>query len=409
MTECSFGYRAQMESGKEMVGTINAESEESARSAIEALNLKVMDIWKAGTAIRGGPLTAAEFKAFNEQLVMLVKAGLPLEAGMELLSAGMGGRHANIVAAINTDMKAGMTLAQAVEKHGRRFPPDYAMLLDAAVKTNSLSDVLVNLSHHLELRRKLHESLFNALGYPAFVLAAMIIVGAIFSWYVLPLYAQLAVASIHGTGFSRSTYTVPPPWPTEVLLVLGDNATLIIGIIVAIIISSILFWLLFRRRPIMLNFRDWVAGHVPVLGPAIRAAMIARWCDALRVGVISGMDLPQGIELACAVTGSPVMTACGSSMTFAMERGLPMDKALMESALPPAVGTAIQSGIAGNNLGETLTVLTQGYSKEAERRIAMLPAILTPLLLVVLSFIVAFVLWGLIAPFTVLLRSLTGS
>ena len=406
MSQRSFGYRAERGSGGEFVGTLNAENEQSARSVLESLNLRIKELWAAGGPVGGGPLTAAEFKAFNEQIEMLVKAGLPLETGLELLAAGKRRRKGDIISEVHADLQSGMTLAQAAEKHANRFPPDYAMLLDAAIKTNTLSPVLLSLSHHLEMKRKLRESLFNAFGYPAFVLAAMILVGAIFSWYVLPLFARFTGYWTHEHG--SHPLTARPPWPTAVLLFLGYHATFIVCVIAAAVLCCFGFWVLFRRRPVMANIRDWIAAHVPVLGPAVRAALIARWCDGLRIGVVSGMDLPQAVELACAVTGSPMISACGSNMNFAMERGLPIDKVVAESALPPAIGTAIQSGVAGNNLAETLTVLSEGYTKEAETRIAMLPAILTPALLVLLSFIVLFTFWGLTAPFLKLLRELTG-
>lgn len=407
MSQRSFGYRAERGSGGEFVGTLNAENEQSARSVLESLNLRIKELWAAGGPVGGGPLTAAEFKAFNEQIEMLVKAGLPLETGLELLAAGKRRRKGDIISEVHADLQSGMTLAQAAEKHANRFPPDYAMLLDAAIKTNTLSPALLSLSHHLEMKRKLRESLFNAFGYPAFVLAAMILVGAIFSWYVLPLYSGILIYSHAGRSGPLGAHTVLP-WPTAVLLFLGYHATFILCVIAAAVLCCFGFWILFRRRPVMANIRDWIAAHIPVLGPAVRAALIARWCDGLRIGVASGMDLPQAVELACAVTGSPMISACGSNMNFAMERGLPIDKVVAESALPPAIGTAIQSGVAGNNLAETLTVLSEGYTKEAETRIAMLPAVLTPALLVLLSFIVLFVFWGLTAPFLELLRELAG-
>lgn len=95
-------------------------------------------------------------------------------------------------------------------------------------------------------------------------------------------------------------------------------------------------------------------------------------------------------------------------MNFAITRGLPIDKAVAETALPPTIGVAIQAGIAGNNLPETLEVLSEGYSKEALTRIAALPALITPILLILMSLIVVLVFWGLMGPFNNLLSSLTG-
>ncbi len=405
----SFGYRAQVEGGGEIVGSINAADEAAARQSLESLKLQVRELWPTGKALKTRPFNADDFRAFNQQLAMLVKAGLPLETGLDLLTSERGGRRRNnVINAINTDLKSGTSLADAVAKRGTDFPPDYAMLLEAGVKTNNLSHVLINLGAHLEMRQKLRDSLFKAFGYPMFVLAAMIAVGAFMGWYVFPLYDRFIARYINSSPKIWSGLSQHLPWPTALLFFLGQNTTPILIIICAAIAGGVLIWLLLRRRHIGLTLRDWAAEHLPIFGPAVRASLIARWCDGLRMGVISGMDLPQSIELAGAVTGSPMITACGSSMNFAISRGLPIDKAVAETALPPAIGVAIQTGMTCNNLPETLNVLSEGYSKEAQLRIAALPAIITPVLLVILSLIVMLAFSGLVAPFIRILNSLTS-
>jgi general secretion pathway protein F len=409
MADRTFGYRATLESGQELVGTLNATDESAARQALENLKLTVLQIWPAGAAQHAAPLGPDDFRSFNQQLAMLVKAGLPLEAGLDLLATESGSRKQNkSLAAINADLKGGMSLADAVARHGRSFPPDYAMLLEAGVKSNNLSQVLTSLGEHLDMRQKLRESLFQAIGYPAFVLAAMIGVGAFMGWYVYPLFQRFATSYSRSGSLVGSTALKHEPWPTALLLLLGRNTNLILGGITVVIAAGIVVWLVVRKRPIGLTLRDWAAENLPILGPAVRAGLIARWCNGLRLGVTSGMDLPAAIELAGAVTGSPMIIACGSNMNFAIARGLPIDKAVAESALPPTIGVAIQAGIAGNNLPETLAVLSDGYSKEARTRIAALPAILTPILLILLSLIVVLVFFGLTGPFIRLLSSLTG-
>lgn len=407
MANGSFGYRAQVDGGGEIVGAINAADEAAARQTLESLKLQVRELWPTGKALKTRPLNADDFRAFNQQLAVLVKAGLPLETGLDLLaSERRDRRRSKVINAINDDLKSGTSLADAVAKRGRDFPPDYAMLLEAGVKTNNLSQVLINLGSHLEMRQKLRDSLFKAFGYPAFVLAAMIAVGAFMGWYIFPLYHRFIAPPMHNSSIMWHGPLRRLPWPTALLLFQGRNTTPILIVVFAAIIAGIAIWFLLRRRPIGLTLRDWVAEHMPIFGPAVRASLIARWCDGLRMGVISGMDLPQSIELAGAVAGSPLIAACGSTMNWAISRGVPIDKAIAETALPPTIGVAIQTGITCNNLPETLNVLSEGYRKEAHIRIASLPAIITPVLLVVLSLIVILVYYGLLAPFISLLNLL---
>ena len=407
----SFGYRAQLASGRELSGTLNAADQAAAISALEALQLKVLELWPAGAPTRTRPLGAEDFKSFNQQLALLIKSGLPLETGLQLLAADAPrGRRVSVLSHISADLQAGLTLPQAVEKHRHEFPPDYARLLDAGIRTNNLSDVLVNLGNHLDLRQKLNESLFRALAYPVCVIAALLAVMAFLGLKVFPYFQQfirqwMITSRLHLFYGSKTPHT---PLLTTILLTCGAHAPVFVAVIVAFAVLAIGFWLIFRKRPVMLFVEDWIALHVPVLGPMLRAGFIARWCDALRIGVVSGLDLPQAVEMANSVTGSPALTADGTQMNEAMSRGLPLNQASPGRMLPTSVAATIQSGIAGNNLPETLTVLSEGYTREAQTRMAIAPAIVTPVVLLFIGVMVFLVIYAIALPFVQLLQGVGG-
>ena len=407
----SFGYRAQLDSGRELSGTLNAPDQAAALSALNALQLKVLELWPAGAPTRTRPLGAEDFKSFNQQLALLIKSGLPLETGLQVLAADAPrGRRVSVLSHISEDLQSGLTLPQAVEKHRGEFPPDYARLLDAGIRTNNLSDVLVNLGNHLDLRQKLNESLFRALAYPVCVIAALLAVMAFLGLKVFPYFQQfirqwMITSRLHLFYGSKTPHT---PLLTTILLTCGAHAPVFVAVIVAFAVLAIGFWLMFRKRPVMLFVEDWIALHVPVLGPMLRAGFIARWCDALRIGVASGLDLPQAVELANSVTGSPALAADGTQMNEAMSRGLPLNQAPSGKMLPSSVAATIQSGIAGNNLPETLTVLSEGYTREAQTRMAIAPAIVTPVVLLFIGVMVFLVIYAIALPFVQLLQGVGG-
>ncbi len=407
--DLSYGYRAQLASGQELSGTLNAPDQAAAMSALEALQLKVLELWPAGVPTRTRPLGAEDFKSFNQQLALLIKSGLPLETGLQLLAADAPrGRRVSVLSQISADLQAGLTLPQAVEKHRNEFPADYALLLDAGIRTNNLSDVLVNLGNHLDLRQKLNESLFRALAYPVCVIAALLAVMAFMGLKVFPYFQQfirqwMITSRQHLFYGSRIHHT---PLITKILFYCGVRAPAFVAVIVAFAVLAIGFWLIFRKRPTMLYLEDWVALHIPVLGPMLRAGFIARWCDALRIGVVSGLDLPQAVELADSISASPALTADGTQMNVAMSHGLPLNQTPSGKMLPSSVAATIQSGIAGNNLPETLTVLSEGYTREAQTRMAIAPAIVTPVVLLFIGVMVFLVIYAVALPFMQLLAGL---
>ena len=407
----SFGYRATLDSGRELSGTLNAADQAAALSVLTSLQLKVLELWPAGAPARTRPLGAEDFKSFNQQLALLIKSGLPLETGLQLLTADAPrGRRPNALAHISADLQAGLTLPQAVEKHRAEFPPDYALLLDAGIRTSNLSQVLVNLGNHLDLRQKFRDSLFRALAYPICVIAALLAVMMFTGLKVFP-YFQSFIQQWMTTSREHLFYGIRTPHMpllTRAILYCGVHAPAFVALIVAVVVLILGFWLVFRKRPVMLHVQDWVALHIPVLGPTLRAGFVARWCDALRIGVVSGLDLPQAIELANSVTASPALTADGVRMNQAMSRGLPLHQTPPGRMLPASVAATIQSGIAGNNLPETLTVLSEGYTREAQARIAIAPAIVTPVVLLFIGVMVFTLIYAMALPLLQLLKGVGG-
>src|SRR5436305_728989 len=53
---------------------------------------------------------------------------------------------------------------------------------------------------------------------------------------------------------------------------------------------------------------------LPLVGPVLRFALVARWCDAARLAVSAGLDLPAAIEMAADATGSKGLAEDGREM-----------------------------------------------------------------------------------------------
>ncbi len=405
----SFGYRAQLASGRELSGTLNAADQAAAISALEALQLKVLELWPAGAPTRTRPLGAEDFKSFNQQLALLIKSGLPLETGLQLLAADAPrGRRVSVLSHISADLQAGLTLPQAVEKHRHEFPPDYARLLDAGIRTNNLSDVLVNLGNHLDLRGKLNEALVSALAYPACLVVALLGVLTFMGLEIFPRYQRFAAqwmsSQRHVFGFNPQQQGLPVL--TRAVIFCGVHTPFIAITLAAIVVLMLALWPMLRHRPAGLNIRDWLARRLPLIGPAVRAGLVARWCDGLKIGVASGMDLPEAIKLAGAITSSPAIGMDARRIAEAVSRGVPVTSAVPGRMLPATVAATIQSGIAAHNLPDTLATLAESYRRQAESRLAILPAVIAPVVLVIIGIVMFGVIYGMATPLFDLFRSI---
>jgi type IV pilus assembly protein PilC len=146
---------------------------------------------------------------------------------------------------------------------------------------------------------------------------------------------------------------------------------------------------------------------LPLIGPVLRASLVSRWLDAVRVGVQAGLDLPAALSLAGDATGSPGLVRDGRAMSESLTAG----RALTSTdtvLLPPTVPAAIEFASGHNDLPTTLETLTELYQRQAELRLESVPTVLTPLLLIFMAVTVGVILAGLFMPLVSIIQAMTS-
>ena len=96
---------------------------------------------------------------------------------------------------------------------------------------------------------------------------------------------------------------------------------------------------------------------MPLFGPPLRWNLVARWCDAIRVGAEAGVDLGQSIELADDVVASPAISSDGAELLAALHAGQPLARAGNLRMLPATVPAAMDLAIAKSDLPNVMATL----------------------------------------------------
>ena len=395
----TFAYQAQTLDGAAISGTIDAPSLDHASRQLLGLRLRVIEIEPVGRpAAKAKALRGADFLAFNQQLTQLTAAGLPVEHGLKLIARDMrSGRLSRTIEEVVAELERGTPLGEAFEKFQQRFPPLYGKLVAAGVRTNNLSGMLLNLGRHMELVTRLRSMLWRALSYPAMVMAALGVVLIFLGFVVIPQFGSL----YRGFGIQL-------PGATTALMAAARWVPWVIIILLALIVLSPLIWQIVRLMGIDRPIVDHLIIPLPLVGPVLERNLIARWCDAVRLGVQAGLDLPAAIDLAGDAVGSPTLREDGQKLSDALAKGQPLDQAQPTRLLPTTVTTVIALGSQQHDLPNMLGTLSQMYQQQAETRLAMIPGVLTPILIIFISIVIGVVVAALFIPFLSLLRALMG-
>lgn len=392
----SFAYTAQGFDGQPMNGTIEAADLESATKQLRSLQLRIVQISPV-TAQRPRALSGADFAAFNQQLANLSAAGLPIEHGLRLIAEDL--RHGGLAQSVRdvaSELERGTPLGEAFHKHQRQFPPLYGAIVDAGVRAGNLPHVLLNVGRHLELVARLRATLWKSAAYPLMVLAGLFVVLVFIGQVVLPKFTEM----YHGLLVEL---------PGITLLVFGAArfapALLVLGL--AVFLGSPVLALALRVMNLDRSAKDLLI-PLPIIGPVLRRNLIARWCDAMKLGIQANMDLPAAVEMAGRVVGSPSVQRDAARIIARIASGEPLDRNVGKLwVIPPPVLSVIQFAAERNDLPASLETLSRMYEQQAEMRLSSLQTVLMPLLLMCVALMVAITIIGLFAPIISLFQAVT--
>ncbi len=134
----TFEYHALTDSGRLMLGTLEASCNEQAGDMLREMNLSVNSL----TAVKEPKIRSAigrsEFIMFNQQLASLTKAGIPLEKGLrELADDVKSSKMKKLILEVADDLDGGIAVETAFEKRKKRFPALYGRIINAGGQIRS--------------------------------------------------------------------------------------------------------------------------------------------------------------------------------------------------------------------------------------------------------------------------------
>jgi type II secretory pathway component PulF len=222
---------------------------------------------------------------------MLLAAGLPLLAGLELLARQerVEARRAAL-ANLAATVRSGIPLSQGLGKGPGRFDPLSVSLVRAGEAAGALDDTLLRLARVLEASARLRSRLLAALAYPTLVaLVAGVVVGAMLL-FVVPRFEQLFLAQFPGRtlpGLTRGVLGLSH-------FVLQHGLWCLVS---APLLGAVVLWA-GRRNGWR---RKWQSGirRLPLVARVWQAVWVARWARAVPAGARvldfaggSGRNLP---------------------------------------------------------------------------------------------------------------------
>jgi type IV pilus assembly protein PilC len=393
-----FEYTAQTYDGRPVTGTIDAADLDDASRRLTDLRLRIIRLDPSKRPARSKPLNGEDFALFNQQLAHLAVAGLPIEQGLRLIAEDLqAGGLAQSIRDVAGEMERGVPLADAFQRHEKQFPSLYSTLIDAGVRTGNLSGVLLNLGRHLELVNRLRAAIWRSAAYPLTVVAGLLCILLFLAHFVMPQFQEI-----------YRGWMIQLPAATRLLFALMSWVPLLSILAIIVLFGYPVAWTSLRTFHLDRAAAD-LALPIPLIGPILHKNLIARWCDAMRLGVEAGIDLPAAVQLACTIIGSPALSRDCKTIIGQLTSGQSLDSAAKRlRILPPPVLAVVQTSADRNDLPHALATLSAMYQQQADMRLSSIQALLTPALIIGVGIVIGFVVVGLFSPLIALIQAISS-
>ncbi len=330
-----------------------------------------------------------EVMVFTRQFSVMIKAGVPIVRCLEILSEQtQNKRFRQIILEVTQSIETGNTLTDALAKHPTIFNILYISMAKAGEAGGVLDTTLTRVAEHLEKSEELKGKIRSAMAYPAVIFT--VAMGAVFFLltFIMPTYAQLF------EGFGAEL-----PALTRAVMGLSNfirgNFLLLFGSIIAIIFGLRAYNKTDRGRRQFDNF----ALNVPLFGPLIRKAAVARFSRTLSTLTASGVPILSGLEITATTAGNKIIEEAVLQAKESISGGKTISGPLKESGVfPPLVINLVRVGEESGSLGEMLEKIADFYDMEVDTAVATLTSLIEPITIVFLGGVVGIILAAMYLP-----------
>jgi type IV pilus assembly protein PilC len=394
-----FSYQAITETGATTSGEIEADSLESANSALASRGYIPTKVKAEQPAISGlqlskirehfSPIKAPELILFTKQFKTMINAGVSMMNMLEILEEQTENpKLRNILNGMHQDIKDGASLYDAFSKHRNVFSPLYCSMIKAGEASGALPEVLERLIYIIEHEHRVKSDIKSAMTYPLIVVVFLFTAFLVLITQVIPKFVNI---------FNNAGLTLPLPTQICLLIytVLSNYWYLILGTVVVVVVF--LFYYLKTKQGKFA--RDTILMQVPLLGPLFVKSAISRFASIFSILQSSGVDVLDSMDILSGTIGNAAIGTELESIKDSLAEGRGIAGPLGQARyFTPMLINMVAIGEESGNLESMLRDVAEHYDTEVEYSMKKLSEAIGPLLTVGLAAVVGFFALAIFLP-----------
>jgi type IV pilus assembly protein PilC len=329
-----------------------------------------------------------KFLIFNQQFLTLIRAGLPILKGLDLLADRLTDpKLTPYITAVRDEVKRGTLLSDAFEKQGV-FPKIFVTSVMAGEKSGSLGEVLERYITYQKLALSVRKKVLVSLMYPCVLIVLVILLMVFLVTYVVPSFSEL-----------YTSMSAKLPAITIALIAIGTTARSYIIFFAAAIVGAIFLFNWWAKKPSASIRIDAVKVRVPIFGDIWLKYQVAQFSRVLSTLLTGGIPLVQGLDTAAESLGTILLRKTLQQAGQMVREGNPLSASLRETKIfPPLAIDMIEVGESTGALTVMLNSVAEFYEEDVNTKMTAALSLIEPAIMVFMGIFVAFVLIALYLP-----------
>ncbi len=400
-----FSVKAGWPDGSVAEESVGASDSKSARVEIERRGGHVFEVRRHGIALPGtragrrGRVKMSDFLVFNQEMIALLKAGLPVVRSFEIL---LERQESSALRAVLADVKdrvnAGASISEAFAEQGNIFPRLYWTSLKAGEKSGEIESVLRRYLKYQKTVISISRKVISTLVYPAILLVLSTVLIAVLMTIVIPKFQE----------FFADFHADLPLLTVVVVGIAGFLRDNVVWLLPAVAFAAYLGWRWIRTP----TGRDWSDGlllKLPFLGGLFQRFAITQFTRSLATLLGGGTPLVPSLENAAEAIGNRHIARRVRDVIPKVREGGELWQALESTGIFTNLTIEmIKVGETSGALEEMLTAVSDFYDEEIDVLLARVITLVEPAILVMMGGIIVTILLSVYLPIFKIMSQIRG-
>jgi type II secretory pathway component PulF len=340
-----------------------------------------------------------ELATFTQQLANLLNSGMPLTVALHSMShLESKGIPMDVSKQLRQEVMEGRSLSDSMSKQPIIFSDLYINMVRAGESSGSLVDVLRRMAAHFQQFAEVQSKFASAMIYPALVSTVGVLMVTFFIVFMLPRFMEMF------TGFD-----IQLPLPTRMLMAFSHAVTNFWWLILLALVAVTIVVGKFRKSQQGSRKLDEWKMKMPVFGKLVRLNLFGQFARTLSTLLHNGVPVLSALKITEQVMPNQIIKEAVAKAREEVTDGKTLAQPLARGKIfPQLMVDLVKIGEETGDVPGALGNLADTYESELQISLRAMTNLIEPVLIILMSIVVGFLLISVLLPMFRLIGSISG-